>query len=85
MPFFGGDMQKRLKCEKMDGPDGLPRLVCRVYVTDEEGNTQRVIASMTIVKTDEGLEFEDIDADAGSIDEIKQLVSKTLRTHRVLE
>lgn len=85
MPLFGGDMQKRMKCEKVDGPDGVPRLVCRVYLTDEAGNVQRVVAQMTIVKTEDGIEFEDIDAEAGSIDEIKQLLAKTLKSHKVLQ
>lgn len=85
MPLFGGDMEKRMRCDRVDGPDGVPRLVCKVYVTDEAGNVQKVIAQMTIVKTEDGIEFEDIDAEAGSIDEIKQLLAKTLKSHKVMQ
>jgi len=79
MPFFGGESKKRLRCERVDAGDGIPRLVCKVYETDETGEAIRTIASMTIVQTDAGLEFEDIDAEASQIDEIKQLVARTLK------
>lgn len=78
--WFGGNMQKRLKCERIDTGDGVPRLACKVYAVDEDGNTLQVIAQMTLVPTEEGLEFEDIDAQTDQIDEIKKLVAKTLKT-----
>ena len=79
LAWFGGDSQKRLRCEKVDAGDGIPRLVCKVYEVDETGSATKVIAQMTIVQTEAGLEFEDIDAETSQIDEIKQLVAKTLK------
>lgn len=82
MAFFGGDMQKRLKCEVVDKEGDIPRLVCKVYEIDEEGNVVRVQGEATILVMDNGIIFENIDIETGSLEEFKQLIAKTLKPHK---
>lgn len=82
MPFFGGDMQKRLKCEVVSKEDDIPRLVCKVYEVDEEGNVVKIDGQATILVMENGIIFEDIDIETGSLEEFKQLIAKTLKPHK---
>lgn len=82
MALFGGDMKKRLKCEVVEADDSVPRLKCTLYETDEENNIIRVIGEATILKTEDGLIFENVDIETGGLEEFKKLISATLRKQK---
>ena len=82
MPLFGGEFKRRLKCEVVDSEDDTPRLVCKLYDIDEEGNVVRIAGQAVVVKTENGLIFEEIDIEAGTIEDFKKLIAQTLKPNK---